>query len=160
MAGFFDKIKTFAGFDDDDDYDYDDPVEISTEVEAIEPDDIAYESRLENSSNNVVDIKKTQQRKAQSKNMVKVMIYEPKSYDEVTKLIDELKRNKIIVINMLELETSIKTNIFHCMSGVVYALEGSMQKVAKDIFVIAPMNVEVDSRKISEEMENKGFFRW
>ncbi|MDO5708233.1 MAG: cell division protein SepF [Andreesenia angusta] len=160
MAGFFDKLKAFTGFDDDDYDDYDDVVEISTEAEDIDFDNSEYDRGIDSSTSNVVDIKKTNHKKVQSRNIVKVMIYEPKSYDEVTKLIDELKRNKIIVINMLELETNLKTNIFHCMSGAVYALEGSMQKVAKDIFVIAPMNVEVDSRKISEEMENKGFFRW
>src|SRR5699024_11075853 len=91
---------------------------------------------------------------------IKVIVYEPQSYNEVTEIIEELKNRKLIVINMLGLDSEIKRNVFHCLSGAIYAIEGHMQKVAKDIFVLAPSNVEVDTNKISEEISGRGIFPW
>ncbi len=152
MAEFMDKFKQFVGLDD---YDDEDDMMDPQEFDYDEEESVGYDDRdIETTRSKVVDINKTN--KEYSRRTVKVMVYEPSSYDDVTKLIDEIRNERIIVMNMLRLETEVKQKIFYCMSGAVYALDGNMQKVAKDIFVIAPSNVEVDSKKLSEEMANRG----
>lgn len=148
MSGLLDKVKYIVGLDeeeDDDDYGYEEE-----QYEAIE----STPKQAENKNKKVVSIH------THTNANTKVMIYEPKAYNEVTTIIEELKNKKLIVINMLGLEGEVKGNVFHCLSGAIYAMEGNMQKVAKDIFVLAPPNVEVDSNKISEEMSSKGIFPW
>mgnify|MGYP000002011614 FL=1 len=45
------------------------------------------------------------------------------------------------------------------MSGAVYMLDGSMQKVSKSIFMLAPSNVDIDAN-VKKELESKAFFPW
>mgnify|MGYP002230325338 FL=1 len=45
------------------------------------------------------------------------------------------------------------------MSGAVYVLDGSIQKVSKAIFILAPNNVDIDAN-IKKELESKAFFPW
>lgn len=148
MAGLIDKMKYIVGLDDEEEeYEYE-PEEQYEETESVNK-----KSEVKN-NNKVVSLHTHTNANA------KVMIYEPKAYSEVTAIIEELKNRKLIVINMLGLEGEVKSNVFHCLSGAIYAMEGDMQKVAKDIFVLAPNNVEVDSNKISEEINSKGIFPW
>lgn len=161
MAGAFDKFKQFIGFGDldDDGYEYETDSVSSYDNYEIEDEVTPYDDlRLEKAEDKVIDLNSS--RTVQKKTAVKVIIHEPSAYDEVTKMIDELRADRIIVINMLGLEHELKSNVFHCLSGAVYAVDGSMQKVAKDIFVIAPNNVEVDSKKLSEEISSRGIFSW
>ncbi len=162
MSGVLDRFKEFIGFgelDDEEDF-YEYESEAVTEDERESSVDSSYDDiRLDRTDDKVINIRASRQASSSSKN-VKVMIYEPEAYDEVTTMIDELRAGKIIVINMLGLEHELKSNVFHCLSGAVYSLDGSMQKVAKDIFVMAPSNVQVDSKKLSEEISSRGIFRW
>lgn len=146
MANLLDKVKYIVGLEDEEYEEY----EEETVYEEIE----SPKKNESEKNGKVVSLH------SHANTITKVIIYEPKAYNEVTDIIEELKNRKLIVINMLGLENEIKGNVFHCLSGAIYAMEGNMQKVAKDIFVLAPSNVEVDSNKISEEISSKGIFPW
>ena len=75
---------------------------------------------------------------------------EPKSFDECPKLVDSLKSRKPVIINLEKLETEKARKIFDFLSGATYALNGNVQKVANNIFVFAPDNVDVLSNLGSE----------
>ncbi len=45
------------------------------------------------------------------------------------------------------------------MHGVIYTLDGSMQKVSQSVFLLAPANVEIDAN-MQKELESKPFFPW
>jgi len=66
--------------------------------------------------------------------------------------VDSLKTRKPIIINLEKLESETARKIFDFLSGATYALNGNVQKVANNIFVFAPENVD-----ISASVENKGF---
>lgn len=164
MSKLLEKVKYMVGLEDieeDEVYEYEVEPELEAEEETYEEIKTKKKDREMSKTGKVVSLHTPSTSIGASTNAnVKVMIYEPKEYDEVTKMIEELKDRKIIVINMLGLEQDLKSNVFHCLSGAVYALEGSMQKVAKDIFVIAPSNIEVDSKKLTQEMSSRGIFPW
>lgn len=56
---------------------------------------------------------------------------------------DSLKGRRPIIINLEKLETEVARKIFDFMSGATYALNGNVQKVANNIFIFAPENVDI-----------------
>jgi len=73
----------------------------------------------------------------------KLVVTEPKSFDECPKLVDNLKSKKPVIINLEKLENEKARKIFDFMSGATYALDGNVQKVSNNIFIFAPENVDV-----------------
>ncbi|MBK5253803.1 MAG: cell division protein SepF [Peptostreptococcaceae bacterium] len=73
----------------------------------------------------------------------KLVVIEPKNFDECRKLVDNLKGRKPVIINLEMVETEVARKIFDFLSGAVYALNGNVQKVASNIFIFAPENVSI-----------------
>ena len=73
----------------------------------------------------------------------KLVLIEPKSFEECPKLVDFLKGRRPVIINLEKLETEVARKIFDFMSGATYALEGNVQKVANTIVIFAPENVDI-----------------
>jgi cell division inhibitor SepF len=74
-----------------------------------------------------------------------LVVTEPSCFDECPKLVDSLKARKPIIINLEKVETDVARKIFDFLSGATYALNGNMQKIANNIFVFVPENVNVSS---------------
>jgi cell division inhibitor SepF len=132
------KVKSFVGFNDDFDDDEDDIYE--TEVinarksERIHENTAVAERLSISKTNNNVNSTST-----------KVFILKPKEYEDCRKAVDELKNNKIVVLNIEKIETEeVQKEIFEFIKGSVYALEASIQKISFGIFLLAPKNVQVD----------------
>lgn len=145
--GFMDKVKYFLGFGDDD-YDeeyYDDEDEVVEEEPQKETSIFSRKKEKEN----VVPI----QRKTGS--MV-ITVQEPLGYDEAPLIIDDLRSGKAVVVNFEQLEASVKRQIFDFINGGIYAIDGSIQKVTRDIFVLAPKNVAIVGLK--DELKSRGMF--
>ncbi len=75
----------------------------------------------------------------------KLVVTEPKSFDECPRLVDNLKSKKPVILNLEKLENETARKIFDFLSGATYALDGNVQKIANNIFVFAPENVDVMS---------------
>ncbi|QIB69014.1 cell division protein SepF [Aminipila butyrica] len=73
----------------------------------------------------------------------KMVVIEPKGFDECPKLVDNLKAKKPIIINLEKIETETARKIFDFLSGATYAVNGNVQKIANNIFVFAPENVDI-----------------
>lgn len=144
-----DKLKKIFGFADEYEYeDFDDEFEKETnESEAVEP---AYTPKP-------ASHKPATKAKVSASNMV-ITVHEPLSYDESPLIVDDLRDFKAVVLNFEQLDVDVKRQIFDFVSGALYALDGKMQKVNKDIFILAPNNVEIDGLK--EQLKNNGMFPW
>lgn len=143
MSGFVEKFKYFIGIDDldmEEDY-YDD----------YELEELPMSTKTKKLNNNVVNI--------HTAGNMKLVIHEPLSYEDAPKIVDDLKTRKTVVVNLEQLEPNIKRQIFDFINGGLYSLEGNIQKVTKDIFILAPNNVEIDGN-IRDELKNKGVFNW
>ncbi len=99
--------------------------------------------------------------KLHTTSQMKVVIVEPKKYDEVTTIADHLKSKRAVIVNLENLNDAIaRKSIFDFMNGAVYVLDGTIQKVSKAIFILAPNNVDIDA-SIKKELENsKTLFPW
>ena len=80
-------------------------------------------------------------------NALKLILIEPKSYEDAQKLVDNLKARKPVIINLENLETDIARKIFDFLNGAVYALGGGVKKIANNIFIFTPHNVSVDGEQ-------------
>ncbi|MDR3225568.1 MAG: cell division protein SepF [Clostridiales Family XIII bacterium] len=75
----------------------------------------------------------------------KIVVVEPKIFEDSTKLVDSLKSRKPVIINLEKIETDTARKIFDFLSGATYALSGNVQKIANNIFVFLPENVDVST---------------
>ena len=86
----------------------------------------------------------------------KMVVIEPKRFDESPKLVDNLKAKKPVIINLEKLESDTARKIFDFLSGATYALNGNVQKIANNIFVFVPENVDVTSSVDQKTSANFG----
>ena len=144
-----DKLKKIFGFADEYEYeDFDDEFENEvSESEAVEP---AFTPKP-------ASHKPEAKARVSASNMI-ITVHEPLSYDESPLIVDDLRDFKAVVLNFEQLDVDVKRQIFDFVSGALYALDGKMQKVNKDIFILAPNNVEIDGLK--EQLKNNGMFPW
>ncbi len=73
----------------------------------------------------------------------RMVVIEPKNIDECRKLIDNLRANKPIIINLEKVETDLARKMFDFLSGATYALKGSIQRINQNIYLFAPHNVNI-----------------
>ncbi len=76
-------------------------------------------------------------------NAFKLVVIEPQSFEECSKLVDSLRSRKPIIVNIEKLDSDTGRKIFDFLNGATYALNGSVQKIANGIFLFAPENVAI-----------------
>ena len=74
---------------------------------------------------------------------MKLVLIEPTDYDDVQDICDNLKNKKPVVINFENLDKDIARRMVDFISGTVYAIDGTIQKVSNGIVVAAPANVDI-----------------
>lgn len=87
----------------------------------------------------------------------KVVVYQPVSYDDTQNIVDNLKERRPVIINLETLDIELAQRVLDFISGAVYALEGTIQKVARGIFVVAPRQIDI-AGNIPEESKGKNFY--
>ncbi|OXS62427.1 cell division protein SepF [Cohnella sp. CIP 111063] len=106
----------------------------------------AFETRRHSSKNNVVSI--------HSQKAARVVLTEPRSYDEAQEIADHLKSRRSVVVNLQRVRRDQAIRIVDFLSGTVYALGGHISKLGSDIFLCTPDSVEVSgtiTEMLSEE---------
>ncbi len=156
--GFFDKVKNVMGIeevDEDDDELEEEPKRTSIvtprppEVRNAAPSPAPAAAPKQ-------EVNKATFSARQWTNQFKLVVKEPEGFDECPKLVDSLKAKKPVIINLENLETDIARKIFDFLSGATYALNGNVQKIANNIFIFAPENVDVayKDQKASDSVRN------
>lgn len=76
---------------------------------------------------------------------MRISIQEPLDYEtDAPKVIDDILNKKVVVLNLEMVESDTRRQIFDFVSGAVYALSGTVEKVTKGIFVISPNGIQID----------------
>ena len=139
--GVFNKFKDLMGFEE---YEEEDEMEMEEEDDGTERKSVDTRQPLTSQpryDNNVVSMQNRTVKALTSK--FKLMVIEPKGFDECSKLVDSLKSRKPIIVNLEKLDSDTARKIFDFLGGATYALNGNVQKVANNIFVFAPENVSI-----------------
>ncbi len=74
-----------------------------------------------------------------------IVVIAPKSYDDVSKIIDTVKEGKTPVVHLTELKSETALRILDMLSGAVYALGAGIYEMEKNVFLISPTGVEINT---------------
>lgn len=143
--GFFDKMKMLVGLETEE-------VEEKPKERRPEKEYIPSVTPREMNDNRVINLHAT-------KNQMKLILLEPKSFDECPKIVDNLKNRKPVILNLEKLDSDLARKVFDFISGAVYALDGNVQKVAHNIFLFAPENVDILGH-VENYLSKKDFSPW
>ena len=126
----FDKIKGMMGVPDDDDYDDDD-------------------MDLTPKRNKVVNINSTMQ--------LQVVLVKPERFDDASAIADHLNAKRTVVLNLESTNKEVSRRLVDFLSGVAYANNGQIKRVANSTFIITPYNVDIMG-DLLDELESNGVF--
>ncbi len=82
----------------------------------------------------------------------KMILLEPRAYSESQAIADHLKARNSVVVNLKRVTSDQAKRIIDFLSGCIYAIGGTMQKIGVGIYLCTPKNVNVQG-KISDETE-------
>ena len=81
----------------------------------------------------------------------------PKSFNDAQQVADKFKRDVPVIINLQEADHDLAKRMIDFASGLTYALDGGMQRIADKVFMLTPRNVELSAEERARLIE-KGFF--
>ncbi len=153
---FGDKFKQILNIDneyfDDSDNDELDSFEDESPV-AARPQSISRQERRTISradpTTKVVDIHTTAK--------LQVVLKKPERFDEAAAIADELREKRTVVLNLEATAKDEAGKLICFLSGVAYANDGKLKKIANNTYIITPYNVDVMG-DLLDELENNGMF--
>ena len=92
---------------------------------------------------------------------MKVIVIAPQMFDDVQPIADHLKNRRPVIINLQDTEKEVAKRIVDFLSGTVYALDGSMKRVADYIFLFTPDNVDISQHEVGNPAaQDRHKFPW
>jgi cell division inhibitor SepF len=85
-----------------------------------------------------------------------VVLFHAKTFDDAAKAADELRKKKAVILNMENVDKALTRRVVDFLSGAIYALDGSVKKVAQSTYLFCPHNMGVvgDLENVQVEMES------
>ena len=72
-----------------------------------------------------------------------VVLFHAKTFDDAARAADELRKRKAIILNMENVDKSLTRRVVDFLSGSVYALDGSVKKIAQSTYLFCPHNMDI-----------------
>ena len=142
--GLIDDLKKWAHPYEDEDEEYEDDF-----AELGSRDTGAFADERPSRRNKVVNIHATTQ--------LKVVLVKPERFENASEIADHLKEKRTVVINLESTNKDIARRLIDFLSGVAYAGEGKIKKVAANTYIITPYHVDIMGDLI-DELENNGLY--
>ena len=105
--------------------------------------------KVEDRRNKVVNIHATTQ--------LKVVLVKPERFENASEIADHLKDKRTVVLNLESTNKDMARRLIDFLSGVAYAGEGKIKKVAANTYIITPYHVDIEGDLI-DELENNGLY--
>lgn len=106
----------------------------------------------EDAENEVMDAKETS-KSSNKEYKNKTILVEPRAFSEAQQIADYLKAKNQVVVNFKRVTSDVSKRIMDFLNGIIYAIDGTMQKLGPGIVICAPKGFEIEGN-ISED-ENK-----
>ena len=103
---------------------------------------------------NDYEIKETTKKSNNKEFKNKTILVEPRAFSEAQQIADYLKTNNQVVVNFKRVTSDVSKRIMDFLNGIIYAIEGTMQKLGPGIVICAPKGFEIEGN-ISEEESKK-----
>ena len=155
--GFIDELKRLARPYEDEEDDFDDFESVGRSnvvrekardremTSTLYDQDAAADRR----NNKVVNIHTTTQ--------LQVVLVKPDRFDQASEIADHLREKRTVVLNLESTQKDISRRLLDFLSGVAYANEGKIKKVAISTYIITPYNVDIIGDPIND-LENNGLY--
>ena len=88
----------------------------------------------------------------------KVHLVIPRSFNDAQQIADRFKDGIPVILNLQSSDAELSKRLIDFASGLTYALDGGMQRVADKVFLLTPRNVEVSAEERAKIIERGGFF--
>ena len=88
----------------------------------------------------------------------KVHLVVPRTFNDAKQIADRFKAQMPVILNLQGAETDLSKRLIDFASGLTYALDGSMQRVADKVFLLTPRDVELSAEERARAIERGGFF--
>jgi cell division inhibitor SepF len=89
---------------------------------------------------------------------VRVHLVLPRSFNDAQQIADKFKQGIPVILNLQSSDSELAKRLIDFGSGLTYALDGGMQRVADKVFLLTPRNVEVSAEERARLLEGGGFF--
>lgn len=86
-----------------------------------------------------------------------VVLFKPERFETASEAADHLRDRRAVVLNLELTNKDVARRLIDFLSGVAYALDGKIQKLAASTYIITPRNVDLTG-DIAEEIENGGLY--
>ncbi|MBE6768048.1 MAG: cell division protein SepF [Ruminococcaceae bacterium] len=147
--GFLDKFKNWIGdVEEADDDEMEDTVGKEDSMDFVTKTAAEAEEPVKR-SNKVVNIHATAQ--------LQVVLVKPERFDDASTVADHLNAKRTVVLNLENANKDVARRILDFLSGVAYANDGQIKKVANCTFIITPYNVGIMG-DLLDELENNGLY--
>ncbi len=149
--GFMDKIKNIMNAPEDDNYDEQEEVTVAESRNRDLYDDYAVSTAPANDKKNkVVNIHATTQ--------LQVVLVKPERFADAPSIGDHLNNKRTVVLNLESTPKDVSRRLIDFLSGVAYANNGTLKRVANSTFIITPYNVDIMGDLLIDELENNGLY--
>jgi len=88
---------------------------------------------------------------------LQVVLVKPERYENASEIADHLRDKRTVVLNLEKTEQDVSRRLLDFLSGVAYAQEGKIKKVALQTYIVTPYNVDIMGDLI-DELENNGLY--
>ena len=88
---------------------------------------------------------------------VQVHLVVPRSFNDAQQIADKFKDSIPVILNLQSTDQELSKRLIDFASGLTYALDGGMQRVADKVFLLTPRNVQVSAEERARLLE-RGFF--
>ena len=148
---FVDSLKKglFGSEDDYDDQYMDDGPQMVNNNNGIGTTGAAEEAATPKRNGKVVNIHATTQ--------LKVVLVKPEHFEDASTIADHLNNKRTVVLNLESTNKEVSRRLVDFLSGVAYANNGQIKRVANSTFIITPYNVDIMG-DLLDELENNGAF--
>ncbi len=102
-----------------------------------------------NRNNNVLNIHATTQ--------LQVVLVKPENFEDARTVANHLNSKRTVVVNLEKSNKDVSRRIMDFLSGVSYANDGQIKRIANNTFIITPLNVDIMGDMLIDELENNGY---
>lgn len=161
--GFLDSFKSWVTGEEEEDYEYETDEEMG-ETQVQEPPYASPRSHPAQTSTAVRETAGSVPTAARNNRVVNisattklaVVLVKAEQFNSVVDIADHLKNKMTVVLNLESTEKEVATRMLDFLSGVAFAIEGKIKRVAKDTYLITPYNVEIVGEDLISELESNG----
>lgn len=148
--GFMEKIKNMMGVPEDEyEEEEENNVDVLSEKAAQRSTASSPQQEIPRRNNKVVNIHTTAQ--------LQVVLVKPERFEDASSIADHLNEKRTVVLNLESTNKDVSRRLVDFLSGVAYANNGQIKRVANSTFIITPYNVDIMG-DLLDELESSGVF--